>query len=274
MNIYVILLILLGVVGLSSMSRNSYGDETFQEKRFDAGKITEVYVKDINNHIEVVASNQDTVSFTYFDSEKEHYRIAVNDGRLTVTYEEKKPWYMYLFNWNLKTYTLTLHVPKSALAMLNTATTNGSLSFSDVQADGSITGKCTNGKITLNRVSAGNIHVSSTNGKLDLSDIISRGEAAFKSTNGSVTAVNIAADTLEMHTTNGKISAEHIKVSAKLDISSTNGAIVGSVIGRPADFTVDARTVNGKNNLKGVTGGGAKALNLRTTNGKIDIAFE
>ena len=53
-----------------------------------------------------------------------------------------------------------------------------------------------------------------------------------------------------------------------------SGAIVGSVIGQVADFTIDARTVNGKNNLKDIKGNGVKALNLRTTNGKIDIAFE
>lgn len=274
MNIYVILLILLGVVGLSSMARNSYGEETFTQRHFDAGKITDVYAKDINNHVEIVSSNEDTVSITYFDSEKEHYNISVSGGRLSVAYEEKRPWYMYLFNWNMKTYTLTLHVPESMLTTLNAATTNGNLTFSGVQAAGSIQGKCTNGKITLNRIAAERINISSTNGKVELTNINTHSDATFTSTNGAVTATNITADSLDLHTTNGKITTARVNVKTKLDISSTNGAIAGSIIGQAADFTISAHTTNGKNNLKNLAGGGAKALNLRTTNGKIDITFE
>ncbi len=295
MRIYAVLAVLVGIVGLTSYARADYGDETFVEKHFDAGQIQDLEIKDINNHIEILPTDKNTVSVTYFDSENEHYQISVQNGKLTITYDTKQPWYLFWLSWNKKSYTLTVEVPSAMLTGLNASTTNGSVLLKDmeihgssvlhstngsltangVHLDGSLTAKCTNGKISLDDIMAtGDVTVSSTNGKLLLNNIKLLKAGSFTSTNGRIDATGLMADSIEMRTTNGAITAEQTAVKTKLSMHSVNGAITGSLQGQAADFTIDSGTVNGKNNLKGLDGSGEKTLDVHTTNGRIEIIFK
>jgi DUF4097 and DUF4098 domain-containing protein YvlB len=132
--------------------------------------------------------------------------------------------------------------------------------------------------------SSANLDVTTTNGNIKVAGV--SGDLDIGTTNGNV-HVRDSGGRLNAHTTNGSISAELTEVSAGEDMvfRTTNGGINLAIPpGTQADLT--ARTTNGsirtdfpitvqgtfsKNRLEGELNGGGGSIELRTTNGSIEI---
>lgn len=142
--------------------------------------------------------------------------------------------------------------------------------------------RTTNGKLELSDV-AGNLDLSSTNGSLSVQDV--QGDLRGRTTNGAI-RVSELTGTFDVHTTNGAIDIQLTAAGVgDLKARTTNGAIVLRV---PPDLSVevDASTSNGrvrcdlpiqmegvrsKKRLRGSLNKGGPSLELRTTNGAIEI---
>jgi len=128
------------------------------------------------------------------------------------------------------------------------------------------------------------LDVTTTNGNIKVGGI--SGDLDIGTTNGNV-SVSDSGGRLNAHTTNGSISASLTEVSSGEDMvfRTTNGGIRLAI---PPETQADltARTTNGsirtdfpitvqgtfsKNRLEGEINGGGGSIELRTTNGSIEI---
>jgi DUF4097 and DUF4098 domain-containing protein YvlB len=132
--------------------------------------------------------------------------------------------------------------------------------------------------------SSADLDVTTTNGNIKVAGV--SGDLDIGTTNGNV-HVRDSGGRLNAHTTNGSISAELTQISAGEDMvfRTTNGGITLAI---PPETQADltARTTNGsirtdfpitvqgtfsKNRLEGELNGGGGSIQLRTTNGSIEI---
>ncbi|MCK5738474.1 DUF4097 family beta strand repeat protein [bacterium] len=125
--------------------------------------------------------------------------------------------------------------------------------------------RTTNGGITIRRVH-GAIDVKSVNGGIDLYRV---GEVLdAKTTNGgietSVTAFSASGD-IKLRSTNGGISLDlPTEVNAEFRAKTTNGRVY-------LDFELMGEFGSDKNRISGTLGNGGGRIELRTTNGDVNV---
>lgn len=285
------LLIVLGAfLGACTFS----GKEKTSQMTYVGIGITALDIVEISHAVHVIASADDKVHVTYFDNEKKHYSFHEAGGKLTIAYDDQLPWYMRIFNFDMKTdEALTVAVPQRTINALNAKTVNGNITATSVELTGALTFRTTNGQMTLEAVRVnGGISMSSTNGGIRIKDTLATGDIStsltngsimmqdtkamgacdFAGTNGLLEARDVTADSIQMKTTNGSISLIRAKVDKSLVCQTVNGSITGDVVAKKSDFQIDSHTVNGSSNLQNQQEGGKK-MKITTVNGKINIAF-
>ena len=157
-------------------------------------------------------------------------------------------------------YTIT--VPERV--HLRVGTTNGRIEVEEVAGDATISS--TNGRIDMSQVE-GTIDVSTTNGRIELTDI--EGGLEANTTNGGVEVrysshAEITKD-ISIRTTNGGIVLELPKdIDADVQARTSNGHI-------DTDFPITVKGRYGRKHLSGRINDGGPLIDLRTTNGSINI---
>ena len=140
-----------------------------------------------------------------------------------------------------------------------------------------------NGAIRVRAVE-GRVEVATTNGDVDVSAV--RGALSARTTNGEVRLARIegAADAA---TTNGSVAVEMaaLPASGTMELVTTNGNIE-LTLPREPHVNLEAQTTNGRvyvnyklttegvissKAIRGTIGGGGVRIDLRTTNGNVDV---
>ena len=173
-------------------------------------------------------------------------------------------------------------------------TSNGSVSLSNLEINGKITAESSNGKVTLSAVKsnskisaytsnssiylynieAGGVDADSGNGKVELESVKSTDTIKAGSSNGTITLSDVSSDTtIDVKTSNGKIELTRVAVGKSMTLKNSNGRISGTILGAMEDFNINSHTSNGDNNLPNGTTGKNKDLEIRTSNGKIEVQF-
>lgn len=287
-----IVLVFLVIAVVLAFKSKGGAAESFSQMRFDASDITVMDIRDTNNSIELVPSSDGAVHITYFDSEERHYEIDASNGKLSMVYHSRRPWYMF-WNWPAD-HPVTIEVPAETLTSLSAKSTNGQVRVSGLEIRGDVQLATTNNQIVANKVAvggrfevatvngaidlanvkaAGGLSATGTNGATQISGIEALGEVVLKRTNGSIDVRDTTAKTLETHNTNGNTSLSAVAAKESILLSSTNGKITGEVSGQMSDYRITSHTVNGKNNLPSHSDSGDRILKVTTTNGRIDISF-
>ncbi|MEG0663957.1 MAG: hypothetical protein RR483_02530, partial [Clostridia bacterium] len=110
------------------------------------------------------------------------------------------------------------------------------------------------------------------NGLIDMKNV-SCNEIIAETSNGKISSENLfSKQSIYLNTSNGNIELNKID-SNNIKISTSNSSINGIIQGSREDYTVYSKTSNGNNNLND-GGNGSKILDLKTSNGKININFE
>jgi DUF4097 and DUF4098 domain-containing protein YvlB len=159
-------------------------------------------------------------------------------------------------------------------------TRNAAIQIEDVTGD--VEAKTSNGKVDIQRV-AGNVDVETSNGMIRVSSV--EGMVGGKTSNGKIVVKQIAG-LRELKTSNGKIEADIPAMLAEnVAVKNSNGAIVLS-LAPDVHAELDLKTSNGnitmhecelaasefsKNRLKGRIGNGGPRLDVKTSNGTIDL---
>lgn len=158
---------------------------------------------------------------------------------------------------------------------LSCKTTNSSITLSDVNCDGKVYTKSSNGTITLNNVSAKDeIETDTSNGRITFTNCSSDSDITATSSNGAIELENVVSQRLlYAKTSNGAIRISEID-GKTIRLKAGNSSIRGDVAGKMSDYSIISDTSNGKNNLpNGTKGSGGKTLDVKTSNGSIEITF-
>jgi DUF4097 and DUF4098 domain-containing protein YvlB len=173
----------------------------------------------------------------------------------------------------------TINVPAS-LVVQNVKTSNGAISLEgtsgDVMADtsngsikivehaGGVQAETSNGSVYLQNIE-GIVKAKTSNGAIKITDVA--GIRNAKTSNGSIQAevTEIAGDALELKTSNGRIKVFlSPTLNANVEMRTSNGKI--SLHGVEIITSEISKT-----SIKGRVGNGGKTLNVKTSNGSIEV---
>jgi hypothetical protein len=165
--------IALGAIAFASVGFNPQKlsiQAEFQQKQFqvEAGKVRSIEIADENNSIELTHAQDQNITITYYESQKDRYDLGVDgNGRLAMRYVNERKWYEYLgILWGRPNTHVTVALPEGFRSDLTLTTVNGTISAEALLA-GSLRASTTNGDIRLTAVSAsGEANASTVNGQI------------------------------------------------------------------------------------------------------------
>ena len=82
-----------------------------------------------------------------------------------------------------------------------------------------------------------------------------------------------SASHMTLVTSNGSVQVSRLFPGGTLEMRTSNGSITGILPGRQSDWSIQSHTSNGRNSLP-TQQPGNKPLNVRTSNGSINLRFE
>ena len=267
------LLIVLGFA-LIFFAYQFFAGSSFEKKLYTSTQaVSNLEIIDRNTPVTITAvdANQ-PLTITYYENKANTYTLEKVDNQLTVTKQKPKYWWFH-FSWVHfnKNTEIIAQVPTNQLQSLNVQTSNGPIAVDGLELTDA-TFKSSNGKIMLQDLKASQTISSQTsNGKLTLRNI-QADKIESHTSNGKIELADLAFSTGTFETSNGKVAFDKLDATDSLNLKSSNGKITGSLVGNQKDFKIKAKTSNGKNNLVDSMNG-EKELNIRTSNGTIDVQF-
>lgn len=269
--------------------------QSYEEKNFvSSGKIKTIIIDDSNTAVKISVSSDDKFRMTYYENDKEYYKINENnDGTLTVQKENNRRWYDYIFNIKLLRSALSARVPADFNGKITVKTSNGTIIYEDVVSADAIL-KTSNGSIDIKNIksssmldvhtsngnisiysatAAGKVKCETSNGKIELASVECDGLTA-DSSNGHIALFGVkSAENIELRTSNGWIEYDTSEFGKDLILITSNSDIGGTIAGSINDYAIRSQTSNGRNSLPENAGSGNKTIYVKTSNGDIEIDF-
>lgn len=212
-----------------------------------------IVLMDADVPIEVFSSGDDSMHVSYFESDKEEYKIEASGETLYIRKKIQLTIGLFMFHKNPDHVKLTMYLPVGYDGSLSVTTADGDILVHGVTLS-ELTAKTVDGHIVI-----------------DKSHII--GSVACKTQDGDITVGAITACEVSLKTTDGDILLDRPLVSGKLSCRATDGDIKGMLAGRPSDYTFSVRTMDGHTNI--TSGGNGKThCELKTMDGNIKVSFE
>jgi len=202
-----------------------------------------------NVKIEVTTENETLVIKTVY---------LVKNPRVSVSYEIKVP---------------------ETVTVRQVETSNGAIELEDIQ--GNVVAETSNGEIEVEDVD-GDVKAKTSNGKIEIENV--EGYVDAKTSNGSIKITEVSG-IVAVQTSNGSIQAEIPEIPEDVHIQTSNGSIE-LYLASDLNAEIEMETSNGritiqdieiiaselsKTSLKGRIGDGGKQLNVKTSNGKIEV---
>jgi len=239
---------------------------------FSNPQINKIYVSTLNGYIQVESWEND-----YVQVEVKQRYAGYSEKKMEELFESTKPEITFLGSSMrivtprlsktsfFKSYgvSISVKVPHNLINNVETKTSNGSLKFSDLNAQ--IIGSTSNGSIDLSNVD-GDIDLRTSNGSISLLKV--SGEAKLDSSNGKFYASGFMGS-LHVETSNASIEIEDSQ--AQVYLRTSNGSIYvrdSSLLG--ASNTL--KTSNGKIVLDSALPDSGQ-LKLTTSNGGIEFVM-
>jgi DUF4097 and DUF4098 domain-containing protein YvlB len=166
---------------------------------------------------------------------------------------------------------------------VNIRTSNGGIHITDGSFSRDTEILTSNGPINMTNIDIGrNVQMRTSSGNVNLTNIEAEGDFAARTTNGRMEVTNITlAGHLELTSSNGGITFDRAYFS-QATINTSNGRVIGTNLPDKDEFTFTTRTTNGRTNIGEMSlssgnnnfGNGERLLNVRTSNGNIDLSFQ
>lgn len=281
------------MTGFDIMKLSSEGK--YEEKSFVSTKaIDTIVIDDANTGVVLSPSSDEKLHVTYYENDKSYYEIAErDDGTLSIAKKDNRKWYDYFFNINFESVKLSIAVPANYNSKITVATSNNIINITDINASDMFL-NTSNGKIDVKNVTvSGKLDANTSNGGIYIADSAMAGEIICGTSNGPVAIDTVGCENVKVktsnnsitfnavttnssvnaQTSNGGINLEAIKFGTSLSLQTSNNNVKGSIAGSLADYSVIAKTSNGKSNLPEKTSDGEKTIYIDTSNGNIDIDF-
>ncbi|MBO0451062.1 DUF4097 family beta strand repeat-containing protein [Candidatus Enterococcus murrayae] len=265
----VIGLILVGaaIVSMSSMFfHNRMSNETFTTSK----AVEKLIVDDRNMPIEVVGVSGNKTRISYKKSRDIKYKIKQTSDSLSFERKRSIGFNFSFFNLGKRDPKVTIEIPKAKLKDLQVETSNGKLSTENLTVN-NLDLETSNSKMIINNVDADTVDAETSNGKVELSQM-TFDDGSFETSNSKMDLQNLDFKEGEFQTSNGKINLMNLKPAKSLSLETSNSKVNGTIVGDKDDFSIVTKTSNASNNL-GNHDNGSKELEVKTSNGDIDIVF-
>lgn len=142
-------------------------------------------------------------------------------------------------------------------------TSNGRINLEGVNVDGNLNLRTSSGNVNLSDVnSTGNITTRTSNGRIELERVITTGDLDLTSSNGMIQLGQSVFNNGSITTTNGRVTVNHLQDHESYRIT-TRTSNATTTIG-------DMRLASGNNSI----GNGERLLDIRTSNGHIEVNFD
>ncbi len=249
------------------------GIKTIQVKADQARLIR---VRDRNTRLIVRSGEGEDIIIRHPESERIRYSFTLEDGRLSLLREPFDLSSMF-FSFDFlsrEMWEVTIQVPHELAAEMDLRTSNAKMDLEGFACWGQILAVTSNASVTVKDVDAKRLELQSSNGTMNLDKVTSRQDLKAVTSNAKITAEAVSApQSLTLKTSNGGIRVSRLD-SAAISLITSNAGIKGSLPGKMEDYTVKSGTSNGKNNLPNERAGGAKTLNVKTSNANISLEFD
>lgn len=250
-----------------------------------------IIIKDRNVPVKIKKSNDDKIHFDYFVNERENYDINLN-GDLTFTKESHYKWYDYIFNINFKERFFAVSLPENYNGNITASTDNGAISLNGITAN-ELKLHTSNGNYTVENIKSDKLSVDTNNGYIYLGSAEINNNIEISTSNGDVEQYRVNSKNMIVKTNNGKImlsgtnvngnayfdtnnqdiTFSNLSVKGDLKFFTQNGKINGDLLEKMSDFSITSSTSNGKNNLPANVSMGPQKMDVRSSNGDINIQF-
>ena len=255
--------------------------------------------------IQVKPCEGNQAKLTYYTRKEEPYEAAVQNGVLTLKKIEENGFGKGRFHlsilsgvikigWTKPAPTVELELPPDALVDLLAHTSNASIRVGGMQALCDVELKTSNSRIALENVTCKALEAHTSNGRLVLENVSSRKAFTGATSNARIEGENLksggemrlttsnsrlnldgasSASHMTLVTSNGSVQVSRLFPGGTLEMRTSNGSITGILPGRQSDWSIQSHTSNGRNSLP-TQQPGNKPLNVRTSNGSINLRFE
>lgn len=240
--------------------------------------ISEINVNTSFSKITLSPTDNEEISFSYYQSNKEYYDFNVSSSRLSMKSVNNKRWYDYIsvnpFNINFKNREITIEVPRSYSGSLVLNTSYGDISVYGLDGLVFVDLKTSYGDIsTSNITTKQRMDIKSSYGDLAIKRCNVGQDITLDTSYGTIDLVSLTASSINAGTSYGDISLIQLAVD-NIKLKSSFGDITGNIDGYYDDYRIRSHTSMGDNNLPHSKASGEKGLDVDTSHGDINIEFD
>ena len=274
-SLIALILLVVGIIGSAFTFRSFHqSDWIIKEETVPSEEIEHLDIRTNNTRIEVLPTNDLDITAELSTKNKKYELLTeVKDDTFFIQVNDKRRNLISLdfFSFGTK---LIVYVPEKMWDSLQ------------VESD--------NGLISVEQLTANDVHVKADNGKIELENIEST-DITGHASNGLITMKNIVSSTVDVNTSNGKIKFDHVEgdiygktnngaiefiatdLDRSIELETDNGKIDVQTEQEPTNVTFDVRVDNGKVSIFGssnwdtVIGNGENLIKLKTNNGSITV---
>ena len=187
-------------------------------------EITSISIVGDTEDLTILPSEDGKTKFVFYESEEMKHTISYNEGTASISINDTRKWYNYIFNAiNEKT---TLYLPKEVCKALKIDASTGDITISSELSFESIDISISTGDInccaSISDARVGALTLTSSTGKMKLSNI-SASEVYLKVTTGDVKITNLACESFRSEGSTGKIEMTRLISSGNLTIERSTG---------------------------------------------------
>lgn len=254
-----------------TLPRGSY---TLKKQQFLAADVREVKIQEENASVRLLCSTDEWIHVSYGESEMDGYDIHQEGERLTIFRRRQQKWNNSIQQSRRKQPMLTIAMPTQFAGNLIAESWNGNISAQQIQLSGELQLKTSNGRLLLEQCTAHSIKGKTENGQISLKNVQAEQTLTATTSNSAIQAVDLrCGSSMKLQTANGRIALEQVTAGTEMIFQTSNASIIGNIAERSDAFTIVSHTSNGSSNLPGKWGKGNKLLNVKTSNGSIQINF-
>lgn len=148
-------------------------------------------------------------------------------------------------------------------------TDNGNISIS--KYNGELTTETVNGKTEASDVEAKQFKLNGSNGNIKIENIKIAERLTLITKNSEIEIKDSAFEKCYVENMNGKVNLQKLEISTKLEVKVNTGEINLSLLGKRADYTVNASSKAGK--VAAESGVGKIEIKLNTEIGNINVSY-
>lgn len=237
------------------------------------GAVHTVVVAAQNTAVELRPVQGGPVTVRFTPGTNDHVEVYEQGGvfsfRQTMTFS--------VFHWRdlfSRPRRICVDIPASFAGEIRASTGNARLRAAGLGSLRAMTLSTSNGHLSAEGFRCENLRARTSNGALELRGM--RGGACTAQTsNGRATAEGcVFRDALSLRSSNGAVCAQDVE-SDHIEFTTSNGSVSAVIRGDMREYAVRSRTSNASNTLPPelVYPGQKKSLDVRTSNGRIDVRF-